>query len=319
MLKSIAKKAFKILTGRPVKKKIDPWKEIEKLSQKSVPSQGEFDFQFALESRGQFERQPMTATINNDLALARLFTGHKIFVNPKDLSMAPHLMLDGVWENHITRVVGKLLKRDCVFLDLGAGFGYYSLIAATQIHSSPDHIRIHSFEPNPLLASIIAKNIEINGLDRLCKINSLGVSNTDGIETLRYCVSHLGSSSFSPNYKPSEIATECKVRTTTVDSYCVKNGLNKVDLIKIDIEGYEHKAINGMSQTITNNPQLKIIATINTKGSNFGQLFNTLRADFSHISYIDSVGELEPIEKLEDLAARIDGDLCTILLSNERV
>ena len=54
------------------------------------------------------------AYLGNGLLVTRIFTGQKMFVNAQDLSLTPHLLIDGIWEPDITPFFLDLLKDDDV-------------------------------------------------------------------------------------------------------------------------------------------------------------------------------------------------------------
>jgi hypothetical protein len=76
-------------------------------------------------------------------ALTRTIYGHKMYVDTRDVSLAPHLLLDGYWEQWITNIFRELVKPGMTVVDVGANFGYYSVLAAslvrpdTYTHSRP--------------------------------------------------------------------------------------------------------------------------------------------------------------------------------------
>ncbi|HET6925213.1 MAG TPA: hypothetical protein VFH39_05275, partial [Candidatus Saccharimonadales bacterium] len=81
----------------------------------------------------------MTVKTGEYEALTRLFTGQKMFVDTRDISLAPHLMFDGIWEEPLTKLILSALNENSVFLDVGANFGYFGLIAGTKIKNGSLH------------------------------------------------------------------------------------------------------------------------------------------------------------------------------------
>jgi FkbM family methyltransferase len=144
-----------------------------------------------------------------------------------------------------TMVIFKLLvKNSRVFFDIGANTGIYSLYSA----SVNKELDIHSFEPINTIYEYLEKNKRINGFENL-HINNLALSNKEGNLTFYIPFDDmmhvpLGASS------RSEHLTELKrimneVKATTLDKYIQQNGIDNIDIIKIDTEGTEHMVFEG--------------------------------------------------------------------------
>ncbi len=102
-------------------------------------------------------------------ALTRTIYGHKMYVKTTDLSLAPHILLDGFWENWITKVFIREVQPGMVVCDIGANIGYYSLLAAASVG---ERGHLHCFEANPDVCEILFQNLDINGfLSRTTVVN----------------------------------------------------------------------------------------------------------------------------------------------------
>ena len=115
-----------------------------------------------------------------------------------------------------------------VFVDVGANVGAYSLRAASQGMS------VHAFEPNPGNVRILRRNSEINGLTIDLHECALGSSE--------------GTANLSAGGAASKISAEGEltVPVRTLDSF----HLPRVDLLKIDVEGYELEVLRGAVETL---------------------------------------------------------------------
>lgn len=98
--------------------------------------------------------------LGDNLILTRVLGRFKMFVDTTDLSSACHLIADGYWEMGTTKFLESLLKPGMTVVDIGARFGYYSLIAAAAV--GPDG-RVHAIEADPRNFEILQKNVDING------------------------------------------------------------------------------------------------------------------------------------------------------------
>ncbi len=131
----------------------------------------------------------------------------------------------------------------CV-LDIGAYTGWYSILSAVLNPTA----RVLAFEANPKVAQSLRKNLELNNLENV-EVVECAVSAEDG--EARF---HLGADGLPPS---SSLEAEWEglyqtiaVETRSIDSVIESYGRPHVDLVKIDIEGSEWRAIIGMKETI---------------------------------------------------------------------
>jgi hypothetical protein len=93
--------------------------------------------------------------------LCRVLARYKMQLDGRDGGLASHLLLDGFWEWWITEFVCRNLERGEVALDVGACYGYYTMVFADLVGAEG---RVYAFEPNPTAHALLARNIALNGL-----------------------------------------------------------------------------------------------------------------------------------------------------------
>lgn len=260
----------------------------------------------------------MTVATGEHEALTRLFTGQKIYVDTRDISIAPHLLLDGLWEQEFTGVIRRYFRPDSVFFDVGANFGYYGLLAGASITSAGS---IHFFEPNPLLADLISKSVSVNGLLHRASIVQKAVGSQKGQITLNIPGTYFGSATVTNDTAVIDVIGEDKLQTvkvdqTSLDDYAREKKLKRVDLMKIDVEGFEEHVYDGMSQIIKDSPDLIVFLEFTSRiYEDAAGFFRKIKKDFEHIYMVDD--GLYPIGRLTDLDEVTDRDgFATIAMSN---
>ena len=135
-----------------------------------------------------------------------------------------------------------LSKGSKVIFDIGANTGYYSLIAAKV---NPDSIII-GFEPLPAALSAFKRNVEINKINNI-RIEPKAASNIEGKLTLYVPEGDIPtSSSLIKGFR--EVSRELEVEAVTLDKYCRRKKIEKVDLVKMDTESSEHLVLQGMER-----------------------------------------------------------------------
>jgi FkbM family methyltransferase len=151
-----------------------------------------------------------------------------------------------VLEEDILRCWQAAAKGAKVILDVGANAGIYSLAA---LAIQPNAI-VHAFEPTPEIAARLRATAILNGLDHL-HIHEAAVHNKNGQATLKRCRGGLGTNE-GMNFISQDLGdsgTE-RVQTVCVDQFCRDHSINHIDLLKLDIQGHEHSALEGAERLI---------------------------------------------------------------------
>jgi FkbM family methyltransferase len=131
--------------------------------------------------------------------------------------------------------------------DVGANFGAFSLAMGRENPKSA----VHSFEPSPRIFGALRENIRHNRMDHV-RANQMAVSDTVG--TLQFTVdeqcgamSRLGGNVINRSAPTSTL----NVQSTTLDHYCQENKIDRIALLKIDVEGAEPKVLRGAAKLLS--------------------------------------------------------------------
>jgi FkbM family methyltransferase len=178
--------------------------------------------------------------------------GSKMYVDARDVGVAPFLLTWGVYERNETELFKKLLKKGMVVVDVGAHIGYYTLIAAGFVGEEG---KVFAFEPDPHNYSLLTKNIEINGFRNVIPLRKAVFSKTRKMK-LFLDKSNLGRHSLSETNVDK--GASITIEATNLDDY-FKGADHKIDIIKLDVQGSEMKVLEGMTSIIKQNENLKII------------------------------------------------------------
>jgi FkbM family methyltransferase len=149
-------------------------------------------------------------------------------------------------EEDILRCWEAAAKGVKVILDVGANAGIYSLAA---LAAQPD-ATVHAFEPTPEIAARLRATAKLNGLDHL-HVHEVAVLNKNGQATLKRFRGELGTNE-GMNFITRDLGdsgSEC-VQTVCVDQFCQDHSINHIDLMKLDIQGHEHSALEGAERLI---------------------------------------------------------------------
>jgi len=145
-------------------------------------------------------------------------------------------------------------KRNVLFLDIGADFGYYSILLSN-IFKNNELLKIYSFEPTSESRLLLEKNIELNNAKSI-KIFPFAIYSDSNI-SVKMKKWSTGSSSISLDIKNNDTGV---VKTRTIDSALI-NEINNFDVIfiKIDIEGFETEALTGAKKTLESNKKIYLM------------------------------------------------------------
>lgn len=168
-----------------------------------------------------------------------------IWVPRRDWAIGEVISGGRVYEPHVTAELRRLLKPGSTLVDIGANLGYFTLLAAQIVGRSGSVV---AFEPRRENCRLLAQSIETNGLEHVV-LEPFALGQHAGTATL---VTEPGTSNaiipFGPDAGMPEDAPSETVQVRTLDSFLPS--LPRVDVIKMDIEGFEPQAWLGMAETI---------------------------------------------------------------------
>jgi FkbM family methyltransferase len=128
-----------------------------------------------------------------------------------------------------------------VILDVGANTGLFSLSAATL----QTDVEIHAFEPSPAVFSALERNVRANGLSDQILCHRVAVADWSGTTELHVPLRTWASATLGKQGFRGNDGHIMPARTVTLDEYVARVRLSHVDLIKIDVEGAEHRVLAG--------------------------------------------------------------------------
>lgn len=163
--------------------------------------------------------------------------GVKIFVDPKDSS---NLFLISAYEPAVTAIFKERVKKGFVVVDVGANIGYYTLLGAKLVGKSG---RVFAFEPDPELAALLRRGIVENGFENVTLVEK-AVSDSSGVATLFMSNGLKDNRCYYAGGKKKRITVE----TVKLDDFFENS--QRIDMMKIDIEGFELRAMKGARDTL---------------------------------------------------------------------
>lgn len=164
-----------------------------------------------------------------------------LYISPVNGFIDKHIFLYGVYEPFMLDLIFKYLHTGSTFIDIGANIGQHSMYAASIVGKSGS---VHSFEPIPYLSKQLQDSANHDHFESIIHAHNCALGKAESTEKL-YVSKNIGGSSLVNDDDTKEIIT-----------VHVKNGdeelrtLSSVNLIKIDVEGYEYEVLLGIEKTL---------------------------------------------------------------------
>jgi FkbM family methyltransferase len=156
----------------------------------------------------------------------------------------------GNYELGETRFCERVLRAGDVAVDVGANIGLYTLLFSRLV--GPEG-RVHAFEPAPGNARRLRVNLLLNAADNV-ELSERAVFSRTGTVTLNLFEQRLGSwhslgrpelpDPFQPGRTVAP-SNSIEVESLTLDAYAASAGLDRIALLKIDVEGAEPDVLSG--------------------------------------------------------------------------
>ncbi len=131
------------------------------------------------------------------------------------------------------------ITKDSIVVDVGAHIGSFSLGVARSAY------KVLAFEPEPTNYQMLKKNMELNRLENM-SIFELAVSGISGYQDIYTCQG--GSSADYSLYEGETMNIKMgRIPTISVEDIIKREGLPRIDFLKLDCEGAEHDILRNMS------------------------------------------------------------------------
>jgi len=205
----------------------------------------------------------------------------------------------------VARLISTYLPRNGVFIDVGANIGSMTLLGAKVAAAG----HVYAFEPSDHHSDRLAHNLKLNGFVNVTLVRK-GVHERSGVALLYrprtdHTVNNSGAASLYQNADwKADLATD-QIHLTTLDDYVEEQGIARIDLVKIDIEGCEHHALRGGQRTLSRFRPRVLMELDQANLQRAGCSSDDILGFWSNLNYrvwsIGYSGELTPIRTARDL------------------
>lgn len=237
--------------------------------------------------------------LGEHVVLCRVLGRYKLYVQSTDVGFGAHLMMDGYWEMWATEFMARCVRSGMTVFDLGASYGYFTLLAADLVGP---HGKVIAFEPNFAIAQLLRRNIDVNGFRSNVTIESRAVWDKTG-EVMTFVV---------PQEEPKNgRVTGIRLEGTQFSHLQVTSlaldDLNdqKVDFIKADIEGAEGQMWAGMQRLLEKNPDVIFLIEFAAARCTNPRAILEQMSNMFPLQYLDVWSKVLPVT-IDEVLARND-------------
>lgn len=174
--------------------------------------------------------------------------GHLLYVSTADLPLDhahAGLIVRGTLEPPVQEALRRLLAPGDVFYDVGANIGFFTILGARLVGPTG---RVVAFEPVPACARAVGRNIELNAFGH-AEIREEAVGAAGGRAQL-LVVGEASWSHLASTGRHADVRDEIDVRVVAIDELVASGEIPPPDVLKIDTEGAELQALEGMRATL---------------------------------------------------------------------
>ena len=193
----------------------------------------------------------------------------------------------GLYQRDLAALLRRTLPPDAVVVDGGAHIGVLTVLLARLCPAG----RVYAFEPVPQNHAHLRRNLDANGITNVTA-EPVALYRDDGELTLAFDESYPGGSHVGDG--------KVHVESTRLDTWARRRGLDRLDFVKLDVEGVEPAVLDGAEETLRRfRPVLVIecnpVALPRFTGTGYRELLHRLRALFPTVGLVGTGGAVVPL------------------------
>jgi len=219
------------------------------------------------------------------------------------------LYVCGSFEPNEFAFVDRVLKPGMVFIDVGANDGYYTLFAARRVGPTGKVIAV---EPSSRERAHLQRNLGRNGLENV-QVVAAALGAEAGFVDLHLAHGvHAGHNTLGDFAHDDVVrASSERVPLETLDAVVARQGVSRVDMVKIDVEGGEAGVVAGAQKVLTTSRPVLLMElnerALHAQGQSAESMLRCLRTEFDYdiLSFSPLLGRPEQAAEGTALSANI--------------
>lgn len=189
-------------------------------------------------------KQPKLDSQIHDIVIET--NGYKLSVVPDDPGISSELRIFNIHEPLSTKLTLQELKEGMVCLDVGSNIGYYALMESNKVGKTG---RVIAIEPSPKNYEYLKRNIGLSKFNNV-ELYNFAAGEKDGEVKFFIHKKSNHCSVIKEGQKIPESGKVINVSMRSMDSFVEEKQLDRVDFVRMDVEGFEVKIFEGMWNVI---------------------------------------------------------------------
>ncbi len=227
-----------------------------------------------------------------------------VVLNQRDPVVSGALAL-GLYEKDEISFLSQAVQKGMKILDIGANVGLYTAILGK---GSGDQGRVYAFEPDPENFRFLQRTIAANKLLHVHAVQAAAAAEA-GKMRLFTSSENRGDNRLYGNELSDGFVDVDVIR---LDDFLQGEGVENIDLIKIDVQGYEAEVLKGLENTVRSSQALTLLAEfwpdgLRRAGADPLELLHRLQSWGFRIHSLEAKGKIQPIVNLEAFIERFPG------------
>jgi FkbM family methyltransferase len=163
-------------------------------------------------------------------------------LNPHDY-VCQDVFWTGAKDEFDLAFISRNVKQGARIIDIGANFGWYSLLLAQHLHQE---CHIDAFEPHPVTSAWLRQHLDMNRVTCVA-LHTVALGEREASLAIHDVKDNSGGAYLDAAADDPGVAS---VRVITLDQFAEDAGLDRIDFIKLDVEGFERAVLAGGAQTL---------------------------------------------------------------------
>ena len=192
-----------------------------------------------------FTYRGLVVRLCENITVAARRQGFRLELNLSD-NLQRCLFLSGTYEDPYLRFLEHEAQPGDTYIDVGGHIGLDAFVVARALGHRG---KVVCFEPSPDSAALIRSGAAANGLSDLIEVVESGLANEEGRLLLRADPrTPIGDSGVRSRYNEGPVVVDARLRR--FDDWAGETNLERMDIVKLDVEGCEHDVLLGMRDSL---------------------------------------------------------------------
>lgn len=195
----------------------------------------------------------------------------KLYLNPRE-HIGSRIYFEGYYETNEIWAVKRLLKKTGIAIDIGSNIGCWTLILSKLLNEG----KVYSIEPSSTF-NLLTNTMKANAALK----NVLAYHIALGKDTESKYIVEAGMENRGLSHLVTSADSGLKVDQVRLTDFFHSENLNRIDFIKLDVEGMEWEVIQGGTDILNTYKPLLLIefceSNLNTYNSSIAQVMNALQ------------------------------------------